>query len=158
MVKVEGTNFELRPEAATAIIEMFNAAKNDGVTLNIVSAYRSYKEQKSLWYTYEEKYGRKYANRMDATPGASEHQLGLAVDLSSVGEKCKLYECFENTKGGKWLFENAHKYGFILRYPSGKESVTGVMYSPWHYRYVGKDEALKLFENKGTMEEFYNVK
>lgn len=148
----------LRPEAVVAYNEMVEAAKADGINIVIISAYRSYSEQRSLWFTYEQKYGRKYASRMDATPGASEHQLGLAVDLGGSDGKCKLYNCFKSTSTGKWLAENAYKYGFILRYPDGKESVTKVMYSPWHYRYIGKEEALKVFETGLTLEEYYNVK
>ncbi|NLC97075.1 MAG: M15 family metallopeptidase [Erysipelotrichaceae bacterium] len=158
LVQVEGTDKKLRPEAADAYLEMVEAAKNENINIILISGYRSYSEQRSLWYTYEEKYGRKYANRMDATPGASEHQLGLAVDLGGADGKCKLYECFENTSTGKWLFENAYKYGYILRYPKGKESVTGIMYSPWHYRYIGKEEAQKVFDSNLTLEEFYQDK
>ncbi len=157
LTEVEGGK-QLRPEAAQAYNEMVEAAKAEGVNLVVISAYRSYKEQRSLWFTYEEKYGRKYANRMDATPGASEHQLGLALDLGSSDGKCKLYECFKNTATGKWLYDNAYKYGFILRYPEGKESITGVMYTPWHYRYIGKDEAKKVFDSGQTLEEFYGLK
>ncbi len=146
---------KLRPEAASALEEMFNAASAEGINLNVVSGYRSYSEQRSLWYTYEEKYGRKYANRLDATPGASEHQLGLAVDLSAnVG--CKLKQCFGTTTAGKWLAENSYKFGFILRYPDGKEDITGVIYSPWHFRYIGVKEATKIYESGLTLEEFYN--
>ena len=147
-------NQQLRPEAAAQLEEMFNAAKEVGINLNVVSGYRSYKQQKSLWYTYEEKYGRKVANRMDATPGASEHQLGLAVDLSA-NDGCKLKQCFGSGKAGKWLSENSYKYGFIMRYPKGKESITGVMYNPWHYRFIGIEEAKKVFESNLTLEEFY---
>lgn len=157
LTEVEGGK-QLRPEAAQAYNEMVEAAKAEGVNFVVISAYRSYKEQRSLWFTYEEKYGRKYANRMDATPGASEHQLGLALDLGSSDGKCKLYECFKNTATGKWLYDNAYKYGFILRYPEGKESITGVMYTPWHYRYIGKDEAKKVFDSGQTLEEFYGLK
>ena len=157
LTEVEGGK-QLRPEAAQAYNEMVEAAKAEGVNFVVISAYRSYKEQRSLWFTYEEKYGRKYANRMDATPGASEHQLGLALDLGSSDGKCKLYECFKNTAPGKWLYDNAYKYGFILRYPEGKESITGVMYTPWHYRYIGKDEAKKVFDSGQTLEEFYGLK
>lgn len=144
---------QLREEANTAITEMFEVAKNEGIDLNVASAYRSFKEQKSLWYTYEEKYGTKYANRLDAIAGASEHQLGLAVDITS-GSKCRLKQCFDSTKAGKWLMENSYKYGYIMRYPD-KEDITGVIYSPWHYRYIGKDEALKVYESKLTLEEYY---
>lgn len=147
-------NQQLRPEAAGALEEMFNAASEAGYSLNVVSGYRSYKQQQSLWYTYEEKYGRKYANRMDSIPGASEHQLGLAVDLSAnVG--CKLRQCFANTAPGKWLAENSYKYGFILRYPENKESITGVMFNPWHFRYIGKEEAAKVFASGQVLEEYY---
>jgi D-alanyl-D-alanine carboxypeptidase len=157
LVNIDKKNM-LRPEAAEAYEEMVEAAKADGINIVAVSGYRSYKYQRSLWFTYEEKYGRKYANRMDATPGASEHQLGLAVDLVGADGKCKLYNCFKNTSTSKWLVENSYKYGFILRYPDGKESVTGIMYSPWHYRYIGKEEALKVYESGLTLEEYYDVK
>lgn len=147
---------QIRPEVNEKLEAMFAAASESGIQLNVVSGYRSYKYQQSLWYTYEQKYGKKYAAKMDAIPGASEHQLGLAVDLSgNVG--CKLKQCFANTSAGKWLAEHASEYGFIMRYPNGKENVTGVMYSPWHYRYVGVDVATAICESKMTMEEYYGL-
>lgn len=147
---------QLRQEAADALEEMFAAASADGVELMLVSGYRSYKEQLSLWYTYEQRYGRSYALRMDDIPGASEHQLGLAADLGLATRSCELNGCFATTDAYTWLQEHAHEYGFIERYPYGKEDVTGVMYSPWHWRYVGVTEATGIWNCDGwTMEEYY---
>ncbi len=136
--------------------DLFVKAKEEAnLDLMIVSGYRDYTEQLSLWYTYTEKYGLYKANRMDAHPGASEHQLGLAVDLGVVSRKCELYTCFDQQTGYDWLLEHAHEYGFILRYPKGKEDSTGISYAPWHFRYVGKQVATKIYDSNLSMEEYF---
>ena len=145
----------IRTEAATALENMFNAASEAGYPLKLLSGYRSYTDQVSLWWTYQDTYGYAYTNRMDSHPGYSEHQLGLAVDVGYNGGYCQLRNCFGISAAGMWLQEHAHEYGFILRYPDGKEGVTGIMYSPWHYRYVGIDEATGMHNASMTMEEYY---
>ena len=146
---------QVRREAAEPLKQMFDAAKADGVNLMLISGYRSYTEQQSLWYTYEEKKGRAYANSIDAIPGMSEHQLGLGFDLGYADGTCQLKSCFHGTKADTWLKENAYKYGFIQRYPYGKEKVTGYTYAAWHYRYLGVTEATMLYNSGKTMEEQY---
>lgn len=148
---------QLRSEAASALEEMFTAAGNEGISLYLVSGYRSYTQQLSLWYTYEEMYGEYETNRIDSHPGASEHQIGLAVDLGTADGTCELNACFADTDASVWLSEHAYEYGFILRYPDGKEEITGIKYHPWNYRYIGKEEAKKVQESGLTLEEFYNV-
>ncbi|WP_279402917.1 M15 family metallopeptidase, partial [Arthrobacter sp. JCM 19049] len=135
---VKGTSIRLRPEAADAYLKMKTAAKKSGVNIALVSGYRSYDRQAQLFRQYTQQYGSKYAQRISAKPGTSEHQTGLAVDVGNTNHQCGLQACFESTKLGRWMAKNAHKYGFILRYPKGYESVTGYAYEPWHFRYVAR--------------------
>lgn len=147
----------LKKEAALAIEEMFNAASDEGYSLSIGSAYRSYDYQKNLYNNYVKRDGEEAANRYSAKPGQSEHQTGLAVDLARKDGYCYLSNCFKDTDEGKWLKENAYLYGFILRYPEEKEEITGYIFEPWHYRYVGKEEALKIYQSGLTIEEYYDI-
>lgn len=140
-------------EAALALEDMFNAAKQDGITLLGVSGYRSNAIQNNLYNSNVKRQGKSYADRYSAQPGASEHQTGLAMDILSI-EYSSLNEGFENTKAFKWLEGNAYKYGYILRYPKGKENITGYAYEPWHYRYVGIEVSEKITKNKLTLEEY----
>ena len=102
---------KLRQEAADQLKAMFAAAQQENVYLKLVSGYRSYTEQKSLWYTYEERYGRSRADMMDCHPGGSEHQLGLGADLGNWNGKCELQACFEQYSSFTWLNKHAHEYG-----------------------------------------------
>ncbi len=145
----------VRSELVQPLIDMFADAESAGYDLKLVSGYRSYTEQTSLWYTYEERHGRSYAQRIDDHPGASEHQLGLAVDLGNASGRCELNACFAYSDAYTWLKENSYRYGFIERYPDGAEQITGIMYSPWHYRYVGIEEAEKIHASGLTMDEHY---
>ena len=145
----------LRKEAASALEEMFNAAKKDGVILYAVSGYRSYDRQSVLFNAEVDKVGEKKAEEAVAYPGNSEHQTGLAMDISAESADFLLTEDFEDTKEGKWLHEKAYLYGFILRYPKGKEDITKYKFEPWHYRYVGKKSAKDIFENNWTLEEYF---
>lgn len=144
---------KMRKEAAEAIEKMFSDAKSKGIVLYGVSGYRSYETQDALYKERVKSVGKKEAEKYVARPGESEHQSGLAMD---VGTKNYLHnENIGNTKEGKWLKDNAYKYGFIIRYPKEKEYITGVNYEPWHIRYVGCDMA-KAIESKGiTLEEYY---
>lgn len=145
----------LRKEAAAALTKMFNEAKKDGIELFAVSGYRSYKRQKAVFDTEVHRSGKQNAINAVAIPGASEHQSGLAMDISSRSNHLELTDVFASTKEGKWLANNAHKFGFILRYPKGKEGITNYEYEPWHYRFVGIKAATIIFNHKWTLEEYF---
>lgn len=144
---------EMRLDAANALENMFNDAKNDGINLIAISGYRSYDYQKVVYDRSVETEGQEYTNNYVAIPGTSEHQTGLVMDLLS-DEYLSLDEGFENTMAFKWIMENMSNYGFILRYPKGKESITGYDYEPWHLRYVGVDVAKEIMSNGITLEEY----
>ena len=131
--------------AAAALEQLFEAAKAENIRLVAISGYRSYSRQNTLYNTAVRRYGS--SQQGTAKAGASEHQSGLAMDLNS------LYQSFGNTKEGKWLAQNAHHYGFIIRYPKNKTAITGYIYEPWHIRYVGTELATYCYENDLTLEE-----
>jgi D-alanyl-D-alanine carboxypeptidase len=135
---------------------MVKDAKKDGANLMIGSGYRSYDVQQFYYDNYVATYGQAEADKFSAKPGTSEHQTGLSLDFANTSQKCYLEICFENTHEGKWLKNNASKYGFILRYPKDKDDITGYQYEPWHFRYVGTDLAEQLAEENQTLEEFFN--
>ena len=132
--------------------EMFYKAEEDGIELIISSAYRSYKEQEETYEYYKKIKGEEAVLKYASLPGYSEHQTGLAFDILTTGV---LTDDFEKTKEFTWLQENSYKYGFILRYPKEKENLTGYDYESWHYRYVGKEAAKKIHEEKITYDEYY---
>lgn len=142
--------------------EMYYAAKKDGITLTPYSAYRSYDRQKTnydnLTNTYMSRYNiskqeaRKKAATVILPPGTSEHNLGLAMDI------CNTYDSFANTKEYAWLVEHAHEYGFILRYTAEKQSITGIVPEPWHWRYVGKEYAKEIKDSGLCLEEWLDSK
>lgn len=148
---------ELRPEAASALEDMFAAAAQDGYDLYLISGFRSYDYQVGLWNYYVDYFGLSYTEHIDAHPGGSEHQLGLSVDIGTTDDVCRLDTCFGETGAFAWLQENSYKFGYIERYPLNKEAVTGIMYSPWSFRYTGKEEAEKLHQSSQTMEEYYHM-
>jgi zinc D-Ala-D-Ala carboxypeptidase len=113
-------------------LAMVRAARSHGIILDVSSAYRSEAYQRGLFERYVETHGREQAERFSARPGTSQHQLGTAIDFGSITRE------FENTDAGRWLFEHAWKYGFSLSYPDGYEGITGYIYEPWHYRYLGR--------------------
>ena len=135
------------------LVDMFTAASNAGYQLMIGSGYRSAAQQKIYLDSAIASVGFEAANNSIALPGQSEHQTGLAADISTVSRNCYLDTCFADTSDGQWLVNNSYKYGFILRYPSGKESITGYQYEPWHFRYVGIDLATALHESGLTLDE-----
>jgi len=147
----------LRQEAATALETMFVAAKVDGIDLMLGSAYRSAALQETYYSNYVTNFGQEEASKFSAKPGTSEHQIGLAADLSSVDKTCYLEICFSETPEGQWIAVNAHKHGFIIRYLKGKEDVTGYQYEPWHVRYVGQNLAAAIYKTQQTMEEFFGL-
>lgn len=143
----------LRKEAAEALEAMFKQAQKEGIILHAVSGYRSFNRQQSLFNHYANTQGRENAARVSAVPGTSEHQTGLAMDLSSQGVGDELKEVFSSSKEGKWVAEHAHEFGFIIRYPQGGENITGYRYEPWHVRYVGKEAAQVSYGGKLTLEQ-----
>lgn len=145
----------MRPEAATALEELFAAAKADGYTLYGISAYRSYDRQRRIFLNNIVKKGKNHTLKYSAVPGTSEHQTGLAIDVSTKALGFKLIDAFAKTPEGIWLSKNAHHYGYIIRYPLNKLEVTGYAYEPWHIRYVGKDLATYLYNNDLTLDEYY---
>ncbi|MBR5597476.1 MAG: M15 family metallopeptidase [Lachnospiraceae bacterium] len=144
------------------LFAMLQAAKNDGIYLSVCSPYRDLSRQEMLFnrkirlymgygYSYMDAYIK--ASEYVMVPGSSEHQIGLALDIIS-NNYTSLDEGFEKTDAGKWLKEHCDEYGFILRYPKGKEHITGIGYEPWHFRYVGKAAATIIMDNEITLEEF----
>ncbi|MBR2809036.1 MAG: M15 family metallopeptidase, partial [Erysipelotrichaceae bacterium] len=140
----------LNAEAYEAFKQLHQAIVNDGLDLYILSSYRSYDTQNAIYNHYINNYGFDYAEQFSARPGHSEHQTGLAIDFvdstASLG-------AFEDTPQDHWMRENAHKYGWILRYPKDAVHITGYLYEPWHYRYVGVETATKIKELGITFEE-----
>lgn len=137
---------------------MVNDAKDMGHDLMLVSGYRSYELQVSVYNQNVANLGQAEADRVSAKPGTSEHQTGLTFDIGTTDRYCELETCFGNTAAGRWIAENAHEYGFIIRYPEGKQFVTGYTYEPWHLRYVGKELATEMDRaNISTLEEFFNL-
>jgi zinc D-Ala-D-Ala carboxypeptidase len=146
----------MRKEAAEALEKMFATAAKDGIELYAISGYRSYSRQKSLFEAEVNRVGLEKAVQAVAFPGASEHQSGLAMDISSKSNKFYLNEAFANTIEGKWLKDNAYRFGFILRYPKEKKDITNYIYEPWHFRYVGIKAATIMYKHNWTLEEYFN--
>jgi len=139
-------------EAKEAFEKMASTASQQGYTIRAISAYRSYEYQKGLYDNYVKKDGIEKADTYSARPGHSEHQTGLVVDVDNNKTD---FNNFETTEEFKWMEENAHNYGFILRYPKDKENITGYNYESWHYRYVGKEIATFIKSNNLTLDEYY---
>lgn len=142
----------LRPEAAQAVEALFARAEAENIDLTGVSGYRSYDYQSELFS--RNILANPLANQFSARPGESEHQTGLAIDVSSPSVGNVLSQSFGATKEGEWLAQNAPEFGFIIRYPQGKEEITGYQYEPWHIRYVGKDIARQIAARNITLEEY----
>ncbi|WP_433596571.1 M15 family metallopeptidase [Lysinibacillus xylanilyticus] len=145
----------MREEAAEYLEKMFNAANKQNIHLAGVSAYRSSQTQTTLFNNYVERDGIEKAKTYSAVPGTSEHQSGLAIDVSGSDGSCAADDCFANTEEAAWLEDNAHKYGYIIRFPKDKENITGYQYEPWHIRYVGVNLATELYNNGLTLEEYF---
>ena len=141
----------LTDEFMDAFYEMQSAASLDGISLFVASGFRDYDYQVDLYNAYVKKDGKEAADTYSARPGYSEHQTGLAADINAADSS------FEDTPEAIWLDKNCYKYGFIIRFPKGKEAYTGYTYEPWHLRYVGKDIAKKIHDAGGiSLEEYYN--
>lgn len=153
--KYSNENKLLRKEAAKAFEKLSYDASKSNYRIVAVSAYRSYDYQKDLFNHYVKTKGLDYALRCSAKAGFSEHQTGLSIDVEGSNRD---YDNFEDSNEFEWMTKNAHKYGFIIRYPKGKEKVTGFKYEPWHYRYVGKKVAKCIYESDLTLEEYLEKK
>lgn len=143
----------VREVAYNAFLDMWHAAEQEGYYLMINSSYRSYQDQEAVYNNYKSSSGQKYADSIAARPGSSEHQTGLAIDIFSKTNTNR--NSFTDSPEAKWLEDNAHIYGFILRYPEDKVDITGYNYESWHYRYVGEDIATYIYEHDITFEEYY---
>lgn len=148
---------QLRAEAAQQLIKLFDGASAQGLTLYCSSGYRSYATQAAIYQWHVEMYGVAGAELVSARPGMSEHQLGLAMDVTSASASFDLVESFGTTAEGQFVRDHAHKYGFIVRYPQGKTHITGYAYEPWHLRYLGVPVATAIYNSGKTMEEFYGI-
>ena len=147
-------DLSLKKKAYKAYLKMYEAAKEEGFDLKVCSAYRSYDGQQQLFTSALANYSEEYAHMYSAYPGRSEHHTGLAVDITSASMDWGLRQDFADYPDGKWLYEHCQDYGFILRYPEGKEDITGYMYEPWHFRYVGKKVAKEIMKKGITLEEY----
>lgn len=141
----------VRKEVKQAFETMAQKAKEEGFEIVAVSAFRSYSYQEELYQHYVKTNGKSYADRCSARPGHSEHQTGLAIDVMGENQD---YNLFADTKEFGWMQAHAQDYGFIIRYPEGKEEITGFKYEPWHYRYVGKEVAKKIKEQNISLDEY----
>ncbi len=148
----------MRKEAAAALEQLFAASKKDGLDLRAVSGYRSYKRQVAIYKNNVATKGQEYTDRVSARPGTSEHQTGLAIDVSGPGIGYGLEQSFGATKEGKWLKEHAPEYGFVIRYTENGESSTGYTWEPWHIRYIGKALAEDVTSKGMTLEQYFDEK
>lgn len=144
----------LRKDAADALKNMYDDALKEDMHLVLNSGYRSYQQQKDIYDEYFRIYDEVTASGLVAEPGVSEHQLGLGVDLTSQSVLDGERMVFGDTKEYQWVKKNAHRYGFILRYPPERSKVTGTTNEPWHLRYVGKDAAKEIYEKDWVLEDY----
>ena len=143
---------ELRSVALNAYKKMTDDARNEGLDFYISTAYRSYDFQNNLYNKYLQTDPQEVVDTYSSRPGFSDHQIGLSCDIRT---KDKVFNEFDNTNEAKWLKDNAYKYGFIMRYPEGKENITGYIHESWHYRYVGEEAATIIYNNNITFDEYY---
>lgn len=150
--------------AYSDLIDMLGDCRDAGLEPVICSSYRTMEKQRELYnnkieqyvsYGYSEKEAEEKAGEIVAVPGTSEHQLGLALDIVDISNQT-LDESQKDTAVQKWLMNNSWKYGFILRYPTDKSEITGIIYEPWHYRYVGKKAAKEIYDAQICLEEYLN--
>lgn len=150
-------SMSLRKAALGKLEELWAAAEEERVNLLAIrSTFRSYSTQESLFRDYASRYGEEQANRFSARPGQSEHQLGTTVDFGGTAVDFKA--AYGDTEQGLWLAENAHLFGFAMSYPENKEDVTGYIYEPWHFRYIGVEAALEWKQSGKTLKEFLETK
>lgn len=152
---IDNKNQKLRKEANSAYTKFYQAAKEKGIEIYSISGYRENEKQELYWNNQNKVYSEEYASQYSAYPGRSEHQLGLAIDVSYMQTGDRLSESVATSPIGKFIESDAYKYGFILRYPKDKVAITNYGYEPWHLRYVGEELATKLYKEKLTLEEYY---
>jgi len=152
-----GGGMQMDSKAAEALENLIDAAETEGYTIRLVSGYRSYDLQKSIFESNVAKDGRDIAETYSAPPGHSEHQTGLAADVSSPCVAYDLIEQYGEEPEGIWLAENAHKFGFIIRYQEDTQDITGYVYEPWHIRYVGMRPAAEVYQQDVTFEEYIST-
>ncbi len=141
----------VNPEAAIALKNLQNQATANGHNIPLLSGFRSYSRQRTIYNNYVQIDGQTLADTYSARPGHSEHQTGLAFDVGEISDY------YGDTPAGIWLANNAHHFGFIIRYPKGKTHITGYKYEPWHIRYVGIEHATNIYNQQITLEEYLNV-
>lgn len=142
---------DLTSEVKEAFSKMQKAAASEGLNIYISSGFRSYERQVTVYNSYVQKDGKELADTYSSRPGYSEHQTGLCFDLNSIDDS------FGNTAESAWVDKHAHEYGFIVRFPKGKDSATGYQYEPWHLRYVGVDMATKIYNSGLSLEEYFGI-
>lgn len=147
---------QLRAPAAKALEELFAAADQAGHQLFAQSGFRSYERQETLFTAYAQSHGEEEANQFSARPGESEHQTGLAMDITSEAVNYELTTDFGDTPEGQWVKEHAADFGFIIRYTEEKVAITEYQFEPWHLRYVGQRAAQEIVEDELTLEEYFN--
>lgn len=151
-----GGGLQLRAEAAQAVAALRVEAAAAGLDVEVQSAFRSFERQQGLFGNATARFGVDGAELRSARPGFSEHQTGLAVDVGGGG--CDIERCFGETVEGRWVVANAHRTGWLVRYPAGAEPITGYQYEPWHLRYVGPELATEMHETGvATLEEFFGL-
>lgn len=155
LISWNGVN--LRKDALEAYKKLISDAKQAGLNLTPISSYRSYQDQDKLFTEYVKNDGQEKAETYSARPGHSEHQSGLAVDIGLPSGNCNLMICMAETSEGRWISKNAHKYGYIVRYPAGKEAETGYQFEPWHIRYVGLEVATGVYESDYTLDAYFGI-
>ena len=148
----EAGSKKVTEDTYNAFIKLWEASNNEGYYLMVSSSYRDFDHQQRVYDEYEESRGKDYADTIAARAGHSEHQTGYTIDMFQIGTT---QSTFHTTESYNWLINNAHKYGFILRYPEDKEEITGYNFESWHYRYVGIDAATYIYENNITFDEYY---
>lgn len=148
----------MRAEAVEAFNRMHEAAEKEDIDFRMTTAYRSHAFQNILWTQNVEAKGEKEANKTSARPEESEHRTGLDVDISCEDVNWQVTSRFKDTDTSKWIAEHCHEYGFIVRYPDGREDSTGYTYESWHLRYVGVTAATEIWERDLTLEEFLEEK
>ena len=147
----------LREEASQHLEQLFSPAEQEaGLIFLARSGYRSYETQVSLYQRYVDQNGQEAADRFSARAGHSEHQTGLAIDVTADSVNGQLTTEFGKTAEGIWLKDNAHRFGYIIRYLEGRESETGYQYEPWHIRYVGVEAATEIYQNNWILEQYLN--
>ena len=139
------------PTALSALRELQAGASSAGYSIPLLSGFRSHQKQTELYNRYVARDGKDAADTYSARPGHSEHETGLTFDIGAVDDN------YGETPAGKWLASHAHEYGFIIRYPKGKEDITKYQYEPWHVRYVGVEHATNMYENDLTLEEYLGI-